>query len=78
MASALVADSKGKKSSIIHNLLWIEDKSTFAKLGHITKKNENLSITSIKVNNNGVQQELSNKKEIEEAIIKENKHKNNN
>jgi hypothetical protein len=67
---------KEKKSAIIRNLLWIEDqKSTFAKLGRITKKNENLSITSIKVTNNGVQRELCNKKEIEEAIIKENKHK---
>jgi hypothetical protein len=76
MASALAADGKRKKSAIIKNLLWMEDqKSTFAKLGRITKKNENLSITSIKVTKNGTQKELCNKKEIEEAIIKENKHK---
>jgi hypothetical protein len=76
MASALAADGKGHKANIIKNLLRLEDqKAMHSKLGRITKKNDNLNVTSINVQQNGNSKELSNKTEIEEAIIEENRHK---
>jgi exonuclease III len=75
-ASALEADGKGPKSTIIRNLIRIEDqKAMYSKLGRITKKKENLQITSIKVKRNGVSKELSSKEDVEDAIIQENKSK---
>jgi hypothetical protein len=73
MASALAAEGKGTKAAIIRNLLTIEDqKSMFAKISRITKKNNNLSITNIQVNQDGTNTKLTNKQDIEQAIINEN------
>jgi hypothetical protein len=44
MASALAADGKGRKSTIIKNLLRLEyQKVMYSKLGRITKKRATIS-----------------------------------
>ena len=75
LASALEKEGQGKKSKIVANLIKIEEqRRLYRRLKPISRKfADNLSTTSVvKTQQDGSQIEISQKEEMEEAIIQEN------
>ena len=75
LASSLAKEGQGKKSRIIANLIKIEEqRRLFRRLKPISRKfSENLSTTSVVTRDNaGNRIEISEKKDMEKAIMSEN------
>ena len=78
LATALEQDGQGKKANIIKNLIKIEEqRATYRRLAVLSKKcNDNLSTTTVLVTlPSGRKVEISEKQEMENAIIAENTKK---
>ncbi len=77
LADALAERGKAKKSTIVRNLIKLEDqREMFRKLKYITKNDSNLGTTFITIkNDDGTKTDLTEKREIEEALIRENRQK---
>ena len=76
MAEAWERRGKGKKATIVKNLLAIESqRATFRKLAAVNQKTQDLSTKFVSVSTPNGAKIISEKREMEEAIINENKDK---
>jgi hypothetical protein len=77
LAHALEAYGKGSKAKIIEGIIKMEaQRRSFLKLKPLSKRfSENLSTTSVIINQDGETKELTRKSEMEREIIKENRKK---
>ena len=77
LARVLKKQKKGRKANLIRHIVTTEEKQqTYRKLGYINKKMRDLHTTYVTVKDKeGITTEISEKKQMEEAIIKENTQK---
>ena len=77
LAISLEAEGKGKKAKIIEGMIKLEEqRKMYRKLKPLSRKfSENLSTTSVILTNNGITHELTEKVQMEQAIIDENRKK---
>ena len=76
LAAALEKDGKGKKAEIVKQLISTENqRSMFRKLAAINKKNQDLSTKSITIQSEKGPIEVTDKLQMERAIINANKDK---
>ena len=76
LAAALEKAGKGKKAKLITTIQKAEaNRQMFRKLARINKKMQDLSTKSVTIQTPTGEKEITEKKELEEAIINSNRHK---
>ena len=76
LASAMEKAGKGKKANNVKALISVEaQRAIFRRLAAINKKTADLSTKCVTVTDEKGQRVITDKKEMEEAIINENRHK---
>ena len=77
LASALERDGRGRKASLLRNLITLEQqRETFRRLKVVHKKDSNLGTTFVTVTDSeGQRTDVTDKEQMEAEIIEENKKK---